>query len=49
MKHKLNSKSQAGTTADKYKNDDGLMSSQLTANTIIGGCFILFHIQNYAY
>jgi len=35
MKHKLNSKGQAGTTADACKNAESLMSSQPIANAYV--------------
>jgi len=35
MKHKLNSKGQAGTTADACKNAENLISSQPIANAAV--------------
>jgi len=40
MKHKLNSKGQAGVTADACKNAENLMSSQPIANALVGRSFI---------
>jgi hypothetical protein len=43
MKHKLNSKGQAGTTADSCKIAENLMSSQPIANAFVSGSgFFLF-------
>ena len=41
MKHKLNSKGQAETTADTCKNAKNLTSSQPIANAVVGGSFPL--------
>ena len=43
MKHKLNSKGQAGTTADSCKIAENLMSSQPIANAAVVGSFV--HIK----
>jgi hypothetical protein len=44
MKHKLNSKGQAGTTADSCKIADDLMSSQPIANAAVAGSNSHFRI-----
>lgn len=46
MKHKLNSKGQAGTIADACKIAENLVSSQPIANAFVGGSFIVCFLIN---
>jgi hypothetical protein len=49
MKHKLNSKGQAGTTVDACKIAENIMSSQPIANAIVGCSPLLFAFVNINY